>query len=221
MKKKIYLIDIKGANTANINNSLKNNFDIQSIKNPLEIEDKKPNIVLPGNGSFGYYVSFLKENNWKLKLKEIINGEECGKLICICSGFQALGFKSEESIGFEGLGLIDYNFHSLNNYFKSPLIINIGRKSIYESDEGLKLKDLKFTKYTNIKDLMNPYFVHGFAAKLKTNCTKGIKKYCYLFNKVNEHKLLSGIISNNLCATQFHPELSGILWKEFMIRFFS
>ena len=61
MKKKIYLIDIKGANTANINNSLKNNFDIQSIKNPLEIEDKKPNIVLPGNGSFGYYVSFLKE----------------------------------------------------------------------------------------------------------------------------------------------------------------
>ena len=85
----------------------------------------------------------------------------------------------------------------------------------------MRLKQLNFTKTLFIRDLMNPYFVHGFAAKLKTNCTKGIKKYCYLFNKVNEHKLLSGIISNNLCATQFHPELSGILWKEFMIRFFS
>ena len=166
--KKIYLLNIKGSNTANINNTLKNNFNIYSIKSPIEIEDKKPNIVLPGNGSFGYYVNFLNENNWKLKLKEIINSEDNGKLLCICSGFQALGFKSDESIGSEGLGLIDYNFHSLNNYFKSPLIINIGRKRIYESNEGLNLKDLKFTKNINIKDLMNPYFVHGFGAKLNS-----------------------------------------------------
>ena len=36
----------------------------------------------------------------------------------------------------------DYNFYSLYNCFKSQLIINIGRKSIYESNEGLNLKDL-------------------------------------------------------------------------------
>ena len=67
--KKIYILDIKGANTANINNTLKNNFNIYPIKSPYEIEDKKPNIVLPGNGSFGYYVNFLNENNWKFKLQ--------------------------------------------------------------------------------------------------------------------------------------------------------
>ena len=177
--------------------------------------------MLPGNGSFGYYVNFLNKHNWKFKLKEIINSEDSGKLLCICSGFQALGFKSDESIGSQGLGLIDYNFYSLDKYFKSQLIINIGRKSIYESNEGLNLKDLKFTGNINVKDLMNPYFVHGFAAKFKTSSMEDRNKYCFLFNSINNYKLLSGIISNNLCATQFHPELSGILWKEFMIKFFS
>ena len=63
--KKIYLLDIQGANTANVKYTLQNEFEIISIKKPSEIIEKNPNIVLPGNGSFGYYVSFLKHNKWK------------------------------------------------------------------------------------------------------------------------------------------------------------
>ncbi len=218
---RIYILDIKGTNTANITNTLENIFNIKTIKTPEEIKDKKPNIVLPGNGSFGYYVNFLRQNQWELKLKEIINNESSGKLFCICSGFQVLGFSSEESIGIKGLGLIDCTFKSLNNYFNHPLIINIGRKSIYESSNSTRLKDLNFIKKQNISNLMNPYFVHGYAAKFKNPLKKKEKKCCYLINMINNEELLAGIISNNFCATQFHPELSGKLWKDFIISFFN
>ena len=219
--KKIYLLDIKGTNTANILNTLKDNFNVQIISHSFEIKEQNPSIVLPGNGSFGYYVDFLRQNEWRSILKEIIYKENSGKLLCICSGFQVLGISSEESPGVNGLGLIDCTFHSLNNYFNSPLIINIGRQKIYESTNSLKLKQLKFTNHLNLTDLMNPYFVHGYAAELKNQYIKERKNFCYLFNKINNKQLMAGIISNNFCATQFHPELSGIFWKEFMVKFFN
>ena len=46
------------------------------------------------------------------------------------------------------------------------------------------------------------------------------KKFCYLYYEINKQKLLAGILSENFCATQFHPELSGDLWQQFMINFF-
>ena len=217
----IYILDIKGTNTANILNTLKDNFNVQTISHSFEIKEKNPNIVLPGNGSFGYYVDFLRQNEWRSILKEIIYKENSGKLLCICSGFQVLGISSEESPGIKGLGLIGCTFHSLNNYFNSPLIINIGRQKIYESTNSLKLKQLNFTKKLILRDLMNPYFVHGYAAELNNQYLKGGKNFCYLFNKINNKQLMAGIISNNFCATQFHPELSGIFWKDFMLKFFN
>ena len=102
----IYILDIKGTNTANILNTLKDNFNVRIISHSFEIKEKKPNIVLPGNGSFGYYVDFLRQNEWRSILKEIIYKENSGKLLCICSGFQVLGISSEESPGVKGLGLI-------------------------------------------------------------------------------------------------------------------
>lgn len=218
--KKIYLIDIEGTNTANIKYTLQDYFRIVPIKNSKEVEEENPNIIMPGNGSFGYYVSFLKKNKWGPKLYEIINKRNSGKLFCICSGFQVLGTNSEESSSIEGLNLINYSFHSLSKTFSSDLIINIGRKKIFISEKGLKFNDLGFNKEVNIDNLMSPYFVHGYAAKLNQNNIFNQTNYCYLYTKVNNEKILSGLISDNFCATQFHPELSGRYWKEFMIRFF-
>ena len=218
--KKIYLIDIEGTNTANIKYTLQDYFRIVPIKNSKEVDEENPNIIMPGNGSFGYYVSFLKKNKWGRKLYEIINKRNSGKLFCICSGFQVLGINIEESSSIEGLNLINYSFHSLSKTFSSDLIINIGRKKIFILEEGLKFNDLEFNKEVNIDNLMNPYFVHGYAAKLNQINISNQTNYCYLYTKVNDEKILSGLISDNFCATQFHPELSGRFWKEFMIRFF-
>ena len=63
--KKIYLLDIQGTNTANVKYSLQKEFEIISIKKPSQITENNPNIVLPGNGSFGYYVAFLNKHKWK------------------------------------------------------------------------------------------------------------------------------------------------------------
>ena len=113
--RKIFLIDIEGTNKANIVFCLKNDFKIILIKEPNQILDEKPNLILPGNGSFGYYVSFLKENKWSSILSSIIKRKGNGKLFSICSGFQALGLSSDESPGFDGLNLINYELKASKN----------------------------------------------------------------------------------------------------------
>ncbi len=218
--KKIYLLNIEGTNAANVRYALENNFLIESIISPLQMAEEEPNIILPGNGSFGYYVSFLKKNNWLNKLSSIIHHKKGGKLLCICSGFQVLGNSSEESKGVEGLKLINSSFKNLKNYFQSPLIINVGRKNIYESETGIQFKNLGFSKDLINDSSMRPYFVHGFASELDYKSMLLNPQYCYLFTEINRRKILAGMLTENFCGTQFHPELSGSDWRKFMIRFF-
>ena len=218
--KKIYLLNIEGANTANVKFSLEKNFEVVLIKKPEQISEEKPNIILPGNGSFGHYIAFLKKNNWAIKIESILNKEDEGKLFCICSGFQVLGKRSEESVEIEGLKLIDYAFERLNKNLKTDLVINIGRKEIFEFQGGLKVEETGIIHKQKIRKLMRPYFVHGYGAKFFPESNKINDKYCYLYTNINKEKFLAGIISKSFCATQFHPELSGGLWKEFMINFF-
>ena len=218
--KKIYVLDIQGTNTANVRYALQNEFEIISIKEPSEIIEHYPNIVLPGNGSFGYYVSFLKKNKWKNYLKNIIENKNKGKLFSICSGFQSLGKKSEESKDIKGLELIDYSFYSLKNYFNTNLVINIGRKEIFELNETRNFKELKVENKLTFENYCKPYFVHGYGAELDLEKAKKNNDFCYLYYEINKQKLLGGILSENFCATQFHPELSGDLWQQFMINFF-
>ena len=91
---------------------------------------------------------------------------------------------------------------------------------MYQLNEGKQLKDFKFSKEFIISDLSNPYFVHGFAAKINIGSMKRKSNYCYFSCKIYEQEFLAAIISNNFCATQFHPELSGIVWRKFLKRFF-
>ena len=218
--KDIFLLDIEGTNSANIIYSLQDDFKIFLIKRPDELHGLKPNIILPGNSSFGYYVEFLRKNKWEIQLNKIINENNSGKLLCICSGLQSLGRLSEESKNINGLSLIDYDFYSLHKTFKSSSILNIGRKKIYQLNEGIKLKDLNFIKEIVISDLLNPYFVHGFAARLNYDSMIKNDQYSYLYYYVDDNKYLGAMISNNFCGTQFHPELSGKIWRNFLLRFF-
>ena len=63
--KNLYIIEIEGSNIANVKYAFQNEFKIKLIKQPKEIEDINPNIILPGNGSFSHYISFLEKNNWQ------------------------------------------------------------------------------------------------------------------------------------------------------------
>ena len=153
-------------------------------------------------------------------LKNIIENKDKGKLFSICSGFQSLGKISDESKGIKGLELIDYSFHSLKNYFNTNLVINIGRKKIFELNGTRSFKDLRIEKKIPFENYYKPYFVHGYGAELDCNQTNDNNDFCYLYFEINKQKLLAGILSENFCATQFHPELSGDLWQQFMIKFF-
>ena len=62
---------------------------------------------------------------------------------------------STESEGIKGLRFIDYSFRSLEKFFKSNLIINIGRKKL-QSENCLTLEDLGFSNDLINKKFNNP-----------------------------------------------------------------
>ena len=216
--KNLYLIEIEGSNIANVVHALKNDFNIIFVKSPNEIKEKYPKLILPGNGSFNHYISFLFENGWKKIFEEIIF-ENKGKLITICSGFQALGISSKESPNISGLGLLDMHFDNVANLEKKGLVINIGRKKIFDLNIELKFDDLRFLNSLSLENLSLPYFVHGYASKIDSLKINNFKKYSCLYTIVGEQKILAALISENFCGTQFHPELSGSKWCQFMLMF--
>lgn len=216
--KNLYLIEIEGSNIANVVHALKNDFNITFVKSPNEIKDKYPKLILPGNGSFNHYISFLFENGWQKIFEEIIF-ENKGKLITICSGFQALGISSKESPNVRGLGLFDMNFDNVANLEKKGLLINIGRKEIFDLKMDLKFNDLSFLNNIALENISYPYFVHGFATRIDSLEINKFRKYSCLYANIGEQKILAALVSESFCGTQFHPELSGCKWCQFMLRF--
>lgn len=219
--KNLYLIDIEGSNIANVKYAFQNEFNIKLIKQPKEVEDLYPNIVLPGNGAFSHYISFLENNNWKNFFEDIIFNN-CGKLLAICSGFQSLGESSNESPGIKGLGIIKIKFEEVLQLNESSLQINIGRKKIYKLEQNSINDDLNYLNSFPFEKINYPFFVHGFASNIN-NYSKDLN-FCEctcLYSLIDESKILAGLISNNFCGTQFHPELSGDSWRLFMLKFFN
>lgn len=218
--KNLYLIDIQGSNIANVKYAFQNKFQIKYIKKPSDIIDPYPYVVLPGNGSFNHYVNFLNSTNWEGKFKEIIFNKK-GKLLTICSGFQVLGKSSDESPNIKGLSLFDLKFKNIISIDNSSLEINIGRKEINEVNGNLSYLALDFTNKVAFNKIRFPYFIHGYAAELRDTKELNLHNCSYLYSLIGRRKILAGILSNNFCGTQFHPELSGSEWRKFMLEFFN
>ena len=217
--KNLYIIEIEGSNIANVKYAFQNEFKIKLIKQPKEIEDINPNIILPGNGSFSHYISFLEKNNWKDIFENIIFNNS-GKLITICSGFQSLGESSNESPGIKGLGIINMKFEEILKLSESSLQINIGRKQIFKLEKKTINDDLTFLNSCSFENINYPFFVHGFTSSLNDHSKDfKLKKFTCLYSLIDDSKILAGLISNNFCGTQFHPELSGESWRSFMLEF--
>lgn len=216
--RKIFLVKVEGTNSANVIQSFSENFETVEVVSPSEINTENPIIILPGNGSFKHYVDTLKKHKWEDYLSKIVNKEIDAKLLSICSGFQVLGNYSDESPNVQGLNILDFKFESITGALGSKLVINIGRKKISIAKNTYNFNgnhiDVNFLQ----QGLDMPYFVHGYAAKLDSN-VKLNEDYCYLKAEIGEHEVIAGVINNHIMATQFHPELSGTKWREFMVEF--
>ena len=148
-------------------------------------------VILPGVGSFGMAMEYLKKYDLIPVIHEV--AEQNKPFLGICLGLQLLFSGSQESEGVEGLNLLEGDIVKIpeETGLKIP---HIGWNSLELSNEGRLFRDIEEESYV--------YFVHSYYLKAKDEDI--VKASTYYGTKIH-----ASVEKNNLFACQFHPEKSG------------
>ena len=146
-------------------------------------------VVLPGVGNFGACMTALRGAGLEAAVHDAIATTR--PFLGICVGMQMLFESSEESPGVSGLGVIAGEIRWLPDDVQKP---------------QMQWNQLKIVKqdqmFTGISETPWMYFVHSLSATpqqqsvVVANCNYG-------------KDLVAAIRSENIFATQFHPEKSA------------
>lgn len=133
------IVGIIAYNSGNIGSILKTVKKFKKktlvIKNSKDL-DRCNKIILPGVGSFGVAIDYLKKRNLITKLKKfILNG---GDTLAICLGMQILYHSSEENKGVKGLNIFKRKIKKIqdNNIVSVP---HIGWNKIFIKKKRLMI----------------------------------------------------------------------------------
>ncbi len=185
------IIDYGAGNLRSIGKALeKVGAQILVSANPTEIINKD-GIVLPGVGAFGDAMAMLRERNLVTIFKEIVAQDK--PLLGVCLGLQILFSEGEEMGHFEGLNLIQGRVVKFPPGEKVP---QIGWNTI-----EIQKKDHYLVQ--GVPNQAYMYFVHSFHPVLD-NPVNAVTLTTY-----SKTTYASMVCSNEIVATQFHPEKSG------------
>ena len=190
MKCRIAIIDYKTCNISSVIKAFQNaNAEVVVVSSLSEYKNIDK-IVLPGVGSFGAALLYLKKTN----LDSLIIEQSSQKLVLgICLGMQILALKSEESPNETGLGLIQgvvKKFDiSKNNELRVP---HMGWNHVEKKNNSSLLN--------NIEDKTDFYFVHSYYLETEPKYVLATTPYF--------HNFCSIVQDNNIFGCQFHPEKS-------------
>ncbi len=199
----IGIIDLGINNIGSLQNALKNlEVNFETIKSKSNLESFS-HLILPGVGSFDSGVHALEKADLFDSLKKL--DFENTKILGICLGMQLLCKDSEEG-SKKGLGLIDLNVKNLGNLGCNEKIPHVGFNEVSHCEDDGFFKDLVYKK--------DFYFIHSYGA-LKRDI-KNLKYSSVQYGTIN---IISTIKLNNIFATQFHPEKSGILGLKILKKF--
>lgn len=148
-------------------------------------------VILPGVGSFGDAMNSMEERGLVETIKRTaVSGKP---FLGICLGLQLLFESSDESVGVEGLGLLNGRIVEIPKD-KGLKVPHIGWNSVSLNKSDGIFKDIDEQSYF--------YFVHSFYLTgadddvVAATTQYGVNIQC-------------AVQKGNLCATQFHPEKSG------------
>jgi imidazole glycerol-phosphate synthase subunit HisH len=147
-------------------------------------------LVLPGVGSFGDSVYQLRERGLFQPIREWLMSRQ--KFLGICLGYQLLFQSSEESPGAEGLAL----FKGQVRRFKARdlKIPQIGWNRLTWTQQALG-------RFPGLPDSPFVYFVHSYyPVPVDSSIIAATTTY--------GEEFAAAVVTDNLFATQFHPEKS-------------
>ena len=146
-------------------------------------------IVLPGVGAFGDCMKNLVASGLIPTIREQISNKKY--LLGICVGLQILFESSEESPNIDGLGILSGKIKKI--HAENLKIPHMGWNSVNFSDSKI---------FAGVKNNSYFYFVHSYhAAPDNKNLISATTDY--------GEKVTAAVESENIFATQFHPEKSG------------
>ena len=187
---KIGMIDYGSGNLRSVSKALQTvGADVRRISlGPLSSDLDA--LVLPGVGSYGDSVHHLRERNLFEPIRNwLANGK---KFLGICLGYQLLFEESEESPGVKGLGLLEGKVQR----FRTPgiKVPQIGWNRL----EWTKSAHKRFPELP--KDPF-VYFLHSYYPSPRESSIIAA-------TTIYGEEFAAAIVTDNLLATQFHPEKS-------------
>ena len=194
--KKVSIIDFEGGNLFSVIQACKSIGLDASITSDYNEILKGDGLILPGVGSFPYAMKMLKKKDLINPIKDFISSNK--PFMGICLGFQLLFSQSEEFENCNGLDIIKGSVRKFDFKDKIVKVPQIGWNKIYNQN-GWKNSSLE-----NIRQQEYMYFVHSYYVVPKD------KNNVLSYTKYEKFEYCSSIINNNIFATQFHPEKSGI-----------
>lgn len=194
--KKVSIIDFDGGNLFSVIQACKHVGIEATVTNDFNEIKTSDGLILPGVGSFPHAMKILNSKKLVTPIKDFIKSNK--PFMGICLGFQLLFSKSSEFENCDGLDIIKGTVNKFNFNNKKCKVPQIGWNKIYSESNWL---DSPLNKIVNDEYM---YFVHSyFVDPLNKNEVLSYTKY-------ENFKYCSSIKKNNIFATQFHPEKSGL-----------
>ncbi|KAI1341433.1 putative bifunctional histidine biosynthesis protein hishf [Xylariaceae sp. FL0016] len=197
----VHLLDYVAGNVRSLVNAIeKCGYTVDWVRSPEEVPNAS-SLILPGVGHFGHCLNSLATAGYLPAIRAHI---QSGKpFMGICVGLQAIFEGSSEDPNTDGLGLIKgkpgskAELNRFNDTKKSVPHIgwnsaNASRKSLYDLRPE--------SKY---------YYVHSY----KFPYTKGeleSQGWTVATGTYGEETFVGAVAKDNILATQFHPEKSGV-----------
>lgn len=195
----VAIIDYGMGNLASVQKALSFlNID-STITNDEILIKEASHIILPGVGSFEQGMINLK----KLNLIEVLNREVIinkKPFFGICLGMQLIMEKGNEPKSCEGLGWIKGSVELINN--KKLPVPHLGWNRVYNNE----------SRYSEDKLIDNFYFIHSYHVVPKENVIETYVDY--------EFPMVASILTDNIFATQFHPEKSQKAGLQLLKKYF-
>jgi len=190
---KVVVIDYGMSNLGSISNALVECGcdNVVVATDPKELLTAT-HIILPGVGSFTDGMNNLKVLGWQDPLRKSVIEDKI-PLLGICLGMQLLASKGTEGGNTAGLNFIEGTVERFVATKEQEKIPHVGWNEVYSLDNHPLFSDIP--KGTDF------YFVHSyhFVPSNKKNIMS-TTPYC--------GKFVSGVSSDNIFGTQFHPEKS-------------
>ncbi len=187
----IAIIDYDAGNIKSVEKALQKLGQEVVITRDAEVILHADKVILPGVGAFGDAMANLKRYGLDEVIRQVV--EKQTPFLGICLGLQLLFEKSDESVGVDGLGILEGEICKIpeSDGLKIP---HMGWNSLHLQNNGRLFKGLPADSYV--------YFVHSFYLKAKDeNIVKATTEYSTCIH--------ASVEKDNVFACQFHPEKSS------------